>query len=190
MNARDRSSGRLVGWALVGVGAVVVGAQEARGDRVRVAANVPGFGLSYHHGHRSGVVAIGHGRCCPASARRIWHEPVYEWRERWVHVPAVIERRRVAVNEPCGRTVYRHVDVVVKPARRVLKRERVIVRAGYYETIHERGCHRGGFGIHVGVGNGPVIIGRRPPELRRHLPIGIGIRTAGHGTCARDVRRR
>ncbi len=71
--------------------------------------------------------------------RRIWREPVYEERQRSIEIPAEIVTRRVPRYDSRGRLVgYRLVEEVVRPARTIWKRERVLVRPGHYDLVVER----------------------------------------------------
>lgn len=151
MNATMTTSGTKV-LLLAGVGiAVVCSANPVKADRVRVAASLPG--VSFDVGPRHAAVSLGRDGRCRSEPRQVWHEPVYEWREVWVEVPAVVETRRVAEYGHCGRIIgYRYVEVVVEPARRELRRERILVLEGYYETVYERTCDDRGYEYGVGVG--------------------------------------
>lgn len=146
---------------------------EARADRVRVAASLPG--LSFDFGPHHGAVALGTAAYCRHEPRQIWREPVYEWREVWVDVPAVIERRRVAEYGACGQVIgYRYVEVVIEPARRELRRERILVREGFFETVYDGPCHRCGHGASIGVvhGHPGIVISKAPrvTHVRRVAP--------------------
>lgn len=78
---------------------------------------------------------------CEERPRRIWHEPVYDVRKVLVDVPAKVVRERVATRGRYGRIIgYRVVSRVIEPARQVWRTKRVLVRAGYYETVYERVC--------------------------------------------------
>jgi hypothetical protein len=165
---------RMMKGLVLGAGLVLsAGAGRARADRVRVAAVLPGVALDF--GPHHAAIALGDRSNCNIAPQRIWHEPVYEWRQVWVDVPAVVEQRRVAQYSACGTLIgYRYVEVVVSPARRELRTERVLVRDGYYETVYEPcrdGCD-GVLGVRVGSGDGHVVIDRRPAvtHVRRVAP--------------------
>jgi hypothetical protein len=73
--------------------------------------------------------------------RKVWREPVYETRRVLVDIPAKVVTRRVAIRGPFGLVItHRVVRHVVEPARQVWKTERVLVRAGFYDTAYERVC--------------------------------------------------
>lgn len=68
----------------------------------------------------------------------VWHEPVYEERKVLVEVPAETVRREMPRLDRFGRVIwYDTVDEVIRPARKVWRTERVMVRAGYYETVYQ-----------------------------------------------------
>ncbi len=71
--------------------------------------------------------------------REIRHEPVYEERQVLVELPAEVVRREVSRFDLFGRLIgYDIVEEVVRPARKVWRTERVLIRAGYYEIVNER----------------------------------------------------
>lgn len=73
---------------------------------------------------------------CP---RRIWHKPVYELRRVLVKQPTRVIVRRVPRYSWRTRLIgCTTVKTVAAPPRRVWKTKRVLVRAGYYETVYER----------------------------------------------------
>ena len=78
---------------------------------------------------------------CEERPRRIWREPVYEVRRVLVHVPAKVTTRRVARRGRYGQVIgFKTVRHIIEPARQVWRTQRVLVRAGYYETVYERVC--------------------------------------------------
>lgn len=78
---------------------------------------------------------------CEERPRRIWREPVYEVRRVLVDVPARIVTRRVTLRGRYGQVIgHKLVRRVIEPARQVWKTQRVLVRAGYYNTVYERVC--------------------------------------------------
>ncbi len=78
---------------------------------------------------------------CEMRPRRIWHEPVYEVRRVLVDVPAKVVTKRVPRYDRFGRLIgYKIRRTVIRPARAVWTTQRVLVRAGFHETIYERVC--------------------------------------------------
>ncbi len=74
---------------------------------------------------------------------RIWHEPVYEIRRVRVMEPARVVKRRVARYDAFGGLIgFEMVEEVVRPARKVWKEQRVLVREGYFETVYRPVCVR------------------------------------------------
>ncbi len=72
-------------------------------------------------------------------SQRVWREPVYEIRRVLVTVPAKVITRRVPNFGPNGWIIgTRLIEEVVAPARQVWREQRVLVRAGYYETMGRR----------------------------------------------------
>ncbi len=122
---------------------------------------MPATALADHGGVRVGV-SIGRRE---RIAERVWVPPVYEDRQRIVHVPAVYEARERQVwcppefedryvtvdvppvvercrvtrydrrGRPCG---YEWVEKVVRPGHRETRRERVLVRERFYKTVVEQ----------------------------------------------------
>ena len=55
--------------------------------------------------------------------------------------PAKVVTERVRRYDRFGRFIgFRRVSRVIEPARRLWKTERVLIRAGYYDTVYERVC--------------------------------------------------
>ena len=137
MNAMRNKKRRHLGmWgvAAVAVGGLL-GADAASAGQVRT--------LGGRHGQRVRVPPVYETRArtvvVPAVYEtrpvRIWHEPVYETRRVFVEMPAKVVTRRVRRYDG-----FEVVKEVVRPARRVWKRERLLVEAGYYETAYRRVC--------------------------------------------------
>ena len=71
--------------------------------------------------------------------RRIWHEPIYEVRRVLVTLPAKVVTHRVPEYGFRGPVIgYSTVTTVIEPAREVWRDRRILVQAGYYETIYDR----------------------------------------------------
>jgi hypothetical protein len=127
-------------------------AQAAHNRNVHVSVATPQASIAFHRGRSFGVAPCP-TTVCENRPRQVWREPIYETRQVWVEIPAVTETRRVARYAYSGRLIgYDHVEVVIVPARRVLRTEQVLVRPGYFETVYERVCHtpqpvRPGFGV-------------------------------------------
>jgi len=78
---------------------------------------------------------------CDERARRIWREPVYAVRSVRVEIPPVVVTERIPRYNGWGRIVgYDLVERVVEPGRNVWRNERVLVQAGYWETVVDRAC--------------------------------------------------
>ncbi len=75
--------------------------------------------------------------------QRVWREPVYETRRVMVEIPARTAIREVPRYDRFGRRIgCDRVVVVVEPARREWRTERVLVQPGRWETMVERVCAR------------------------------------------------
>jgi len=73
--------------------------------------------------------------------QRVWREPVYEDRQVLVDVPARTAIREMPRYDSWGRMIgYERVAVVVEPAHREWRTERVLVQPGRWETVVERVC--------------------------------------------------
>lgn len=73
--------------------------------------------------------------------RKDWREPEYATREVLVEVPAEIVIERVPRYSRTGRFLgYDKIERIIRPARKVWKTERVLVRPGGWETVTERVC--------------------------------------------------
>ena len=78
---------------------------------------------------------------CAERARRIWREPVYEVRRVRVEIPPVVVTERIPRYNGWGEIVrYDLVERVAESGRSVWKNERVLVQAGYWETVVDRLC--------------------------------------------------
>lgn len=73
--------------------------------------------------------------------RQVWQDPVYETRRVLVEEPAEVVRERVPRYDRHGRFIgYATVERVVRPARKVWREDRVLVKAGGYVTVVDRVC--------------------------------------------------
>lgn len=151
---------RLCALSALVIGVLLAGDTNARADH-RVRVDIAGPRVAVGFGDDYGVLARDTSDCELVS-RQVWHEPVYEWREVWVDLPAVVEQRRVPRYSAYGELDgYRYVEVVVEPARRVRRTRRVVVEAGYYETVYDRSCDRGGYGVEAAYSPVHVVIEKR-----------------------------
>jgi len=158
---------RFCSLSALGAGVLLAGGTSARADH-RVRVDIAGPRVAVGFGDDYGTYARDTSDC-ELVARQVWHEPVYEWREVWVDVPAVVEQRRVPRYNAYGELDgYRYVDVVVEPARRVRRSRRVVVEAGYYETVYDRSCDRGGYGVEAVYSPVHVVIEKRHHRHHHH----------------------
>ena len=203
MNARRLTKAATMAAALsLGLGLAGNGktARASHRRHVRIAAATPWGSFDYRRGHGTTIAVRPAKRICEERPRQVWREPEYELREVWVEVPAVIETREVPRYGAYGRVIgYEYEDVVIEPARRVLRTQRVLVRPGYYETVYEQVCYRRG-AVRGGVGFGyrpyarsaaPAVV--RIGRARPHPPvtrIRAARRLTRHGMRVRfDLRR-
>ena len=73
--------------------------------------------------------------------QRVWREPVYEERRVLIEVPGRTAFREMPRFDRFGRRMgFDRVVVVVEPARREWRSERVLVQPGRWDTVVERVC--------------------------------------------------
>jgi hypothetical protein len=78
---------------------------------------------------------------CKERPRKIWRDPVYDTRRVRVVIPPEVETERVPRYSKSGRLIgFDLVRRVVTPGRKAWKTERVLVRAGYWETVVDQVC--------------------------------------------------
>lgn len=145
MNAATRNRKRpVMAWMIAAIGAgILLSPDRAAAGHIRV--------LARHRPGRVWVPPVYETRprtiTRPAAyedrERTLWREPVYELRQVRIELSAEIVNRRVPQYDLWGRLAgYELVREIVSPAREAWRQERVLVRAGFHETILERICVR------------------------------------------------
>ncbi|MCO6436982.1 MAG: hypothetical protein J5J06_07835 [Phycisphaerae bacterium] len=183
------------------VAAGLFGMVAAAGMTGNAKANDWAVSIGGANGHFAGRVVVGDGAAalprvgissgCATVPHSVWREPVYELRDVVVNLPAEVVRERVPVYSHRGRVIgYEWRERVIRPARTEIRSERVLVRAGYYETVYDTVCkpviHKPIYGPVItpygGRGCGTTVVRTAPGVLRdRHYRGDLRVARPGFG---------